>query len=200
MQDYSLKMRHEDGHIEQLNFIDFPMDKLNGVFPSACLPCFDYANTLGDITIGYMGAPLGWQWVLTRSERGDALFDLLRPQLEFQQPTSGGDRRRGMPRYLQTLARPPAKPPKPIRRLIAWLQRPHGPRGLEFARAIIEMKLFRNLRHVRDGFGRFEQRIVPKHVYRTLAPHAEDYQQTFGRSLAASAAPRPSATEVSTQP
>jgi coenzyme F420 hydrogenase subunit beta len=183
MQDYSLKMRHEDGRIEQLNFIDFPMDKLDGVFPSACLSCFDYANTLADITIGYMGAPLGWQWVLARTERGEQLLELLRPELEFQPASSGGDRTRGMPRYLQMLARPPGKPPKPIRRLIAWLQRTRGPRGLEFARAIIEMKLFRNLQHVRDRFGRFEQRIVPAHVYRALAPYAEAYQQTFERPL-----------------
>lgn len=85
-----------------------------------------------------------------------------------------------MPRYLQMLAKPPGKPPKPIRRLIAWLQRTRGPRGLEFARAIIEMKLFRNLQHVRDRFGRFESRIVPAHVYRALAPYAAEYEQTFG--------------------
>jgi coenzyme F420 hydrogenase subunit beta len=194
MQDYSLKMRHEDGHIEQLNFIDFPMDKLDGVFPSACLSCFGYANSLADITIGYMGAPLGWQWVLARTERGEQLLDMLRPGLAFQPASSGGDRTRGMPRYLQMLAKPPGRPPKPIRRLIAWLQRTRGPRGLEFARAIIEMKLFRNLQHVRGGFARFEQRIVPAHVYRALAAYADDYETTFKVPLApasSAAAKRP---------
>ena len=183
MQDYSLKMRHEDGRVERLNFIDFPMDRLDGIFPSSCLSCFDYPNALADITIGYMGAPLGWQWVLARSARGEALLERLRPELEFRPPSSGGDRARGMPRYLQMLAKPPGKPPKPIRRLIAFLQRTRGPRGLEFARAIIEMKLFRNLEHVRGRFGRFERRIVPAHVYRTLAPYAADYEQHFGRPL-----------------
>lgn len=183
MQDYSLKMRHEDGRIEQLNFIDFPMDKLDGIFPSACLSCFDYPNALADITIGYMGAPLGWQWVLARTKRGEQLFELLRPALELQPASSGGDRKRGMPRYLQMLAKPPGKPPKPIRRLIAWLQRTRGPRGLEFARAIIEMKLFRNLHHVREHFARFEQRIVPGHVYQALTAYAEDYRQALGRPL-----------------
>ncbi len=199
MQDYSLKMRHEDGQIEQLNFIDFPMDKLDGVFPSACLSCFDYPNSLADITIGYMGAPLGWQWVLARSERGEELLELIRPELEFQPASSAGDRHRGMPRYLQMLANPPGKPPKPIRMLIAWLQRNRGPRGLEFARAIIEMKLFRNLQHVRQRFGRFEQRIVPAHVYRALAPYADDYAETFSRPLAPSVAAADAATKRPTR-
>ncbi|KAA6184576.1 coenzyme F420 hydrogenase [Thiohalocapsa marina] len=188
MQDYSLHMRHEDGSKERLNFIDFPMDRLEGIFPSACLSCFDYPNSLADITIGYMGAELGWQWVLVRNQRGRALFELLQPELEMGQLTSGGDRNRGMPRYIGMLDQPPAKPPKPVRRLVAWLQRHRGPRGLEFARAIIEMKLLRNLHHVRSQFGRFERRIVPAHVYRSLAPYADIYRDTMGRPLSPASA------------
>jgi len=194
MQDYSLKMRHEDGHIEQVNYIDFPMDKLEGIFPSACLSCFDYPNTLADITIGYMGAELGWQWVLVRTDRGRELFDLIRPELEMGELVSAGDRSRGMPRFIQMLAKPPGKPPKPVRRLIAWLQRNRGPRGLEFARAIIEMKLFRNLQYVRQQFGRFERRIVPDHVHRSLAPYAADYEAVFQRPLGPDADAPPDST------
>ncbi|MGD8275667.1 MAG: Coenzyme F420 hydrogenase/dehydrogenase, beta subunit C-terminal domain [Thiohalocapsa sp.] len=183
MQDYSLHMHHEDGSTERLNYIDFPMDKLEGIFPSACLSCFDYANTLADITIGYMGARLGWQWVLVRTSRGAELLDLLRGDLDVGTLDSAGDRTRGVPRYIQMLAKPPAKPPKPIRRLIAWLQRHRGPRGLEFARAIIEMKMLRNLHHVRTHFPRFEPRIVPDYVYRTLAPYEAAHQQAMGRGI-----------------
>ena len=190
MQDYSLHMHHEDGSTERLNYIDFPMDKLEGIFPSACLSCFDYANSLADITIGYMGARLGWQWVLVRTDRGAELLELLDDDLEFTELTSGGDRGRGVPRYIEMLARPPGKPPKPIRRLIAWLQRNRGPRGLEFARAIIEMKLLRNLHHVRSHFARFEPRVVPEYVYRTLAPYDDAHQAALGRSVR-SPAPAP---------
>jgi coenzyme F420 hydrogenase subunit beta len=176
-------MHHEDGSTERLNYIDFPMDKLEGIFPSACLSCFDYANTLADITIGYMGARLGWQWVLVRTARGAELLDLLRGDLDVGTLDSAGDRTRGVPRYIQMLAKPPAKPRKPIRRLIAWLQRHRGPRGLEFARAIIEMKMLRNLHHVRTHFPRFEPRIVPDYVYRTLAPYEAAHQQAMGRGI-----------------
>ncbi|WP_295408514.1 Coenzyme F420 hydrogenase/dehydrogenase, beta subunit C-terminal domain [uncultured Thiocystis sp.] len=187
MQDFSLWMRHEDGHVERLNFIDFPMDKLHGIFPSACLSCFDYPNTLSDLTVGYMGAELGWQWVLARTERGEELFELMRPELEIGVLTERGDRRRGMPRFMERLTHPPGakRPPFLIRKLVAMLQRKKGPGGLEFARAVIEMKLLRNLNYVRGKFARLEPRVVPYHVYETLEPYAEPYRETFGRPLAA---------------
>jgi 3,8-divinyl protochlorophyllide a 8-vinyl-reductase (ferredoxin) len=184
MQDFSLWLHHEDGHRERVDYVDFPMDRLQGIFPSACLSCFDYPNTLSDITIGYLGAPLGWQWVLARTERGVELLDLLRPDLESRPISESGDRTRGMPRFIQMLARRPARPPWPVRRLIAFLQRRRGPKGLEFARAIIEMKLLRNLTHVREKFPANEARIVPYHVYETLEPYAESYRAVFGHDPA----------------
>ncbi len=186
MQDFRLWMRHEDGHVEHLNFIDFPMDKLHGIFPSACLSCFDYPNALSDLTIGYMGAELGWQWVLARTERGEELFELMRPDLEIGELTERGDRTRGMPRFMERLSHPPGakRPPFLIRKLVAMLQRKKGPQGLEFARAVIEMKLLRNLNYMRSKFERFEQRVVPYHVYETLEPYSDLYRETFGRALA----------------
>ncbi|MBO8085129.1 MULTISPECIES: Coenzyme F420 hydrogenase/dehydrogenase, beta subunit C-terminal domain [unclassified Marichromatium] len=186
MQDFSLWLRHEDGAVERVNYIDFPMDKLHGIFPSACLSCFDYPNALSDLTIGYMGAELGWQWVMARTERGERMFEMLRPELEFGTLTEGGDRTRGMPRFMERLNHPPGtgRPPLLIRKLVAWLQRNRGPRGLEFARAVIEMKLLRNLNHVRSKFERQESRVVPGFVYRALAPYAEHYRELFDRDLA----------------
>jgi coenzyme F420-reducing hydrogenase beta subunit len=181
MQDFSLWMRHEDGTRERLNYIDFPMDELQGIFPSACLSCFDYPNALSDITVGYMGAPLGWQWVLVRSDRGAALLDLLRPDLESQPLTAAGDRRRGMPRFISSLAKRPTRPPWLVRQLVAFLQRRRGPKGLEFARAIIEMKLLRNFAHVQEKFSALEGRIVPYHVYEMIRPYAREYAGVFGR-------------------
>jgi coenzyme F420 hydrogenase subunit beta len=183
MQDFSLWMRHEDGHTERLNYIDFPMDELEHIFPSACLSCFDYPNALSDITLGYMGAPLGWQWVLARTARGVELLDLIRPELETTPLTESGNRARGMPRFIEMLAKRPGKPPKPIRALIAFLQRRRGPKGLEFARAIIEMKLLRNLTHVREKHPGVAEKVVPYHVRESLAPYAQDYRRVLGREL-----------------
>ncbi len=90
-----------------------------------------------------------------------------------------------MPRFMDRLTHPPGakKPPLLIRKLVAHLQRTKGPKGLEFARAIIEMKLLRNLNYVRSKFARLESRVVPNHVYATLEPYAAHYESVFGRSL-----------------
>lgn len=184
MQDFSVHLRHESGRVEKVNFIDIPMAQLGDVFPSACLSCFDYANGLADITLGYMGAELGWQWLLVRNQRGQELLDLLRPHLELGELSGHGDRRAGVARYVGMLATAPRRPPALVRRLIAMLMRRRGPRGLEFARSVIEMKLLRNLQYVRQHFSRMERRVVPAHVYPALEQYGAAYHQAFGRALA----------------
>lgn len=190
MQDFRLWMTHEDGHVEKLNFVDLDVEALGGqlgVFPAACLSCFDYQNTLSDLTIGYLGAPLPpeqrWQWCFVRTEAGAELFELLRPYLDFGTLSEGGNRTLGLREYVRMLRRPRPRPPMPIRKLIAFLQRKRGPKGVEFARSVMEMKLLRNLQYVRDSHARLEQRIVPYHVYRALQPYADVYEEEFGRPL-----------------
>jgi coenzyme F420 hydrogenase subunit beta len=191
MQDFRVHMRHEDGHVEKINYVDLDVAALGGergVFPAACLSCFDYQNGLSDITIGYLGAPLPpeqrWQWMLVRTELGEELFELLRPHLELGRRTEGGDRRAGLRAYVGMLRRPRPRPPAPIRKFVAWMQRSKGTKGLEFARGVIEMKLLRNLVYVRDAQARMERRVVPGYVYRALAYVADTYEQEFGRPLA----------------
>jgi coenzyme F420 hydrogenase subunit beta len=191
MQDFRVWMRHEDGHVEKVNYVDLDVSALGGergIFPAACLSCFDYQNTLSDLTIGYLAAPLPpterWQWTMVRTEAGEELFNVIRPSLELGAFTQRGNRLVGVSEYVRMLKKPRGRPPFPIRKLIAWMQRNKGPRGMEFARSVIEMKLLRNLQYVRDAHSRMERRIVPGHVYRALAPYAQVYEEEFGRSLA----------------
>ena len=191
MQDFRVWLTHENGRIEKVNFVDLDVEKLGGslgVFPAACLSCFDYQNTLSDLTIGYLGAPLPpearWQWMFVRTAAGEELFELLRPALELGELSERGNRRAGVGAYVGMLAKPPKRPPAPVRKLIALLQRRRGPKGVEFARSVVEMKLLRNLQYVRDRHGRMERRVVPNHVYQALEPYAEAYQKAFARPLA----------------
>lgn len=191
MQDFRVWLTHEDGQIEKVNFVDLDVSALGGeqgVFPAACLSCFDYQNGLADLTVGYLGAPLPpnerWQWMLVRTALGEELFELLRPQLELGERTERGNRRAGMGEYIRMLRRPRPRPPAPIRKLVGMLQRRKGPRGVEFARSVVEMKLLRNLRFVRDKHARMERRVVPGHVYRALAQYADVYEEVFERPLA----------------
>ena len=105
----------------------------------------------------------------------------VRPELETTPLIESGNRARGMPRFIEMLAKRPGKPPKPIRALIAFLQRRRGPKGLEFARAIIDMKRLRNLTHVREKHPGVADKVVPYHVRESLAPYAADYRRVIGR-------------------
>ncbi len=190
MQDFRVWMRHDDGHLEKMNYVDLDVSALGGergIFPAACLSCFDYQNGLADLTIGYLGAPLPpeqrWQWMLVRNERGQELFDLIKPLLELGERSEAGDRRVGMQAYIGMLRKPRKRPIAPIRKFVAWMQRSKGPKGFEFARSVIEMKLLRNLVFVRDQYPKHEQRIIPRYVYRALAYTADVYQREFERTL-----------------
>jgi 3,8-divinyl protochlorophyllide a 8-vinyl-reductase (ferredoxin) len=100
------------------------------------------------------------------------LLELLLPLLELGELPSRRDRRPVVASYARNLGRARRKPPALARKLIAGLMRRRGPYGLEFARSVIEMKLLRNLRYVRERFGRMERRVVPAYVYAALAPYA----------------------------
>lgn len=196
MQDFRVHLRHEDGHLERVNYVDLDVERLGGergVFPAACLSCFDYQNGLSDLTIGYLGAPLPpeerWQWMLLRTARGEELFELIRPYLELGTRSESGNRRVGVRAYVGMLRRPRKRPPAPVRKFVAWMQRAKGTKGIEFARGVIEMKLLRNLVYVRDAHARMERRVVPGYVYRALEYVADVYETEFGRPLRPEAGP-----------
>ncbi len=64
---------------------------------------------------------------------------------------AGGLPVRGMPRWL--------------RPFVGWLMPKIGPRGLEFARARIEMKAIETILHLRRAHPRRMRRMVPGHVW-----------------------------------
>jgi coenzyme F420 hydrogenase subunit beta len=183
MQDYSVWLKHEDGHIERTNYVDMNPDSLGQIFPSACLSCFDYINSLSDITVGYLGAPVGWQWVLVRTAIGEELFAKIAPQLQQQALIDEGERQKGVESYMRRSIKPTVMPPALMRKFIAFMQRRTGPKGLTFARWAVEFKLIRNLNYVREKFPNHEKRVVPYHVYESLARYSEAYKQTYGREL-----------------
>lgn len=93
MQDFRIHIRHLDGSIEKVPFFSLPEELSNpAIFPSACMSCFDYLNSLADITVGYIGAELKpkqkRQWILVRTKTGQKLLKLIEAELE-RFPESG---------------------------------------------------------------------------------------------------------------
>jgi len=140
-----------------------------------CRTCVDYTNVLSDITIGYMGGQ-GEQWLLIRNERGEELAALLGDELRTQSPGTAGKRQGAVKGFLDNTARaagglPLRRMPKSMRRIVGWLMPRIGPRGLEFARARVEMKAVETILHLRRTNQARMKSMIPPHIWRLVAPY-----------------------------
>jgi coenzyme F420 hydrogenase subunit beta len=112
----------------------------------------------------------GEQWLIVRNERGEELVSLLGEQLATSAPTSAGRRDGAVRGFLANLQRaagglPLRRMPKLLRPLVGWLMPRIGPRGLEFARARVEMKALETVVQLRREKPRRLRRLVPPHVW-----------------------------------
>ena len=143
--DYHVELRYTDGRVRRVPFLQLPLSKLpNDFFPLTCRTCVDYTNVLADITVGYMGGQ-GEQWLLVRNERGEELLRLLGDEVKLSEPGSAGKRAGAVKGFLANVQRaagglPLRRMPNWLRPIVGWLMPRVGPRGLEFARARVEMK------------------------------------------------------------
>lgn len=179
--DYRVEMRTKDGAVRTIPFLQLPLSKLPpDFFPLTCRTCVDYTNTLSDLTVGYMGGQ-GEQWLLVRNARGQALLDLLGDEVHCQAPGSAGRRAGAVQGFLKNLERaagglPLRRMPGWLRPVVAWLMPRLGPRGLEFARARVEMKALETLVHLEREAPARVKSMVPGHVQALARPYrAKDH-------------------------
>jgi coenzyme F420 hydrogenase subunit beta len=174
--DYHVELRFEGGRVQEIPFLKLPISKLpRDFFPLTCRTCVDYTNVLADITVGYM-AGQGEQWLLVRNERGEELLRLLEGEVRLDEPGSAGRRRGPVTGFLRNTERaagglPLRSTPSWLRPLVAWLMPRIGPRGLEFARARLEMKAVETVLHLRRERPRRMRHMIPAHVWALLKPY-----------------------------
>jgi coenzyme F420 hydrogenase subunit beta len=174
--DYHVELRFADGRRKEIPFLQLPISQLpSDFFPLTCRTCVDYTNVLADITVGYMGGE-GEQWLLVRNERGEELLGLLGDEVRTAAPGSAGNRRGPVKGFLTNTLRaagglPLRRMPGWLRPLVGWLMPRVGPRGLEFARARVEMKAVETVVHLRRERPAQIKNMVPAHVWRLLAPY-----------------------------
>jgi coenzyme F420 hydrogenase subunit beta len=58
-----------------------------------------------------------------------------------------------------------------LRPIVSWAMRRFGPRGLEFARARVEMKAVETILHLRREQPRRLKAMVPAHVWSLVEPY-----------------------------
>ncbi len=61
--------------------------------------------------------------------------------------------------------------PNWLRPIVAWLQPRTGPRGLEFARARVDMKAVETVLHLRRAEPAKMKNMVPAHVWKLAEPY-----------------------------
>jgi coenzyme F420 hydrogenase subunit beta len=174
--DFHVELRHADGRVRTIPFLQLPISKLpDDFFPLTCRTCVDYTNVLADITVGYMGGT-GAQWLLVRNARGEELLRLVEPELSLSAPASRGRRAGAVKGFIANTERaagglPLRRMPDFLRPLMGWLMPRVGPRGLEFARARVEMKAAETVLFLRHKAPRRLRSMVPGHLWRLVAPY-----------------------------
>jgi coenzyme F420 hydrogenase subunit beta len=174
--DYHVELRFADGSVKEIPFLMLPLSQLPGdFFPLTCRTCVDYTNVLADITVGYMGGQ-GQQWLLVRNPRGEELLALLGDEIRTTDPGSAGKRKGPVKGFLANTERaagglPLRRMPNWVRPIVGWLMPKIGPRGLEFARARVEMKAVETIIHLRREQPRRMRSMIPQHVWNLVRPY-----------------------------
>lgn len=174
--DYHVELRFADGTRREIPFLQLPISRLpRDFFPLTCRTCVDYTNVLADLTVGYMGGS-GEQWLLVRNQRGEELVGLLGAEVRCSEPASAGDRRGPVAGFLKNTLRaagglPLRRMPGWLRPLVGWLMPRIGPRGIEFARARVEMKAIESIVHLRREQPRRLRHMVPAHLWTLVRPY-----------------------------
>ncbi|PJF09501.1 Coenzyme F420 hydrogenase/dehydrogenase, beta subunit C-terminal domain [Pseudorhodobacter sp. MZDSW-24AT] len=173
--DFRVELRFDDGRKPRfIPFLQLPISRLPAdFFPTTCKTCVDYTNRLSDITVGYMGGD-GDQWIIARNARGARLLSLIAPLLHTAPLTTSGARGAAVKGFAANTARaagglPLRRMPNWLRPLVGVIQRHFGPKGLEFARARVEMKAVETVLHLRRSHPARLKNMVPAHVWALAA-------------------------------
>ena len=174
--DYRVEIRYTNGEKRTIPFLMLPLSKLRpDFFPLTCRTCVDYTNALSDITVGYMGGT-GEQWLIVRNQQGEDLLSLLGDDVKLSNPESSGNRVGPVKGFLKNVelaagGLPLRQMPNWLRPIVGWLMPKIGPKGLEFARARVEMKAIETVLHLRRELPKKMKNMVPKHVWKIAKPY-----------------------------
>lgn len=178
----------DDGYVRKPYFC-LPGSVARNAIASSCLACFDYTNSLADVVVGYMGAPLdssgrmdqSYQTLTVRNESGEQMVRIASNAgyLETGPTASGlGSHERfasatvGSDSIVADLAGGKVKErgmPKFAGEVMANVMERTGPKGISFARYSIDYHVLRNYLHVLDEWGDDKEKFE-----RSLPQYAKD--------------------------
>ena len=118
----------------------------------------------------------GEQWLIVRNQQGEDLLNLLGNQIKVTEPESAGNRVGPVKGFMKNVelaagGLPLRQMPNWLRPIVGWLMPKIGPRGLEFARARVEMKAIETVLHLRRELPKKMKNMVPNHVWQLVKPY-----------------------------
>lgn len=191
MQDFKVHVKTSNGYVSK------PYFSLAGTIAEkaiakSCLACFDYTNSLADVVVGYMGAPLGFNQRMThslqtlsiRNDAGRSMVDTAvqsgRLKLEGVAKSCGPSHEQLAEATVLSDAivqgmvggNVPAKEmPTWIGEILAMLLQATGPKGVAFARYSIDYHILRNYLHVLAFWGEERARRTTPLFALTIVDH-----------------------------
>lgn len=168
--DYHVELRFDDGRQQLIPFLKLPLSDLpRDFFPLTCKTCVDYTNRLSDITVGYMAGE-GDQWLIVRNARGQDMLDRIKDEVTLAPPGTKGNRTSAVNGFIENTrlaagGLPLRRMPNFMRGIMGWLMPKIGPRGLEFAKARVEMKAAECILQLERAAPAKMKNMIPDHIW-----------------------------------
>jgi coenzyme F420 hydrogenase subunit beta len=104
------------------------------------------------------------------------MLDGLGDRVALTTPGSAGKRAGAVKGFIANTARaagglPLRRMPDWVRPIVSWLQPRIGPKGIEFARARVEMKAAETVLHLRRSMPAKMKNMIPDHVWKIASPY-----------------------------
>jgi len=167
MQDYYVQFTHKDRSVERVSIFSLKSRELLGYIHTSCKNCFDYVNSLADLVVGYMGSPIGWQWIIVRNDTGSEMLDVIHNGIEFQPLQSQGNRR-PISQMMPYILNHNLIHPTWVGGIMGAMVNRIGPKGLEFARLSIDMHFIRNYLFLKRNYPEYREKLIPEFAYKIL--------------------------------
>eukprot|EP00571_Detonula_confervacea_P007033 CAMPEP_0172322618 /NCGR_PEP_ID=MMETSP1058-20130122/46417_1 /TAXON_ID=83371 /ORGANISM="Detonula confervacea, Strain CCMP 353" /LENGTH=394 /DNA_ID=CAMNT_0013038409 /DNA_START=400 /DNA_END=1584 /DNA_ORIENTATION=+ len=191
MQDFRVHVKYDDGSgssspsYERKPYFCLPGDVAEFAIADSCLACFDYTNSLADVVVGYMAAPLdsnnsnmdqSYQTITVRNSRGEKMIqsalDAERLELGPDATGKGAHEKIAMAtvssdNLVQQMVGGEMKEqgmPRFLGEIMASVMTAVGPKGVSFARYSLDYHLLRNYLHCLDVWGEERaNKMVPQY-------------------------------------
>lgn len=175
MQDFKVHVKYDDESgptsYKRKPYFCLPGDVAEFAIADSCLACFDYTNSLADVVVGYMAAPLdrnmdqSYQSITVRNLRGEKMIQsaLTAGRLDLGPKATGKGKHEAFAmatvssdNIVQQMVGGEVKTqamPSFLGEIMASVMTSIGPKGIAFARYSIDYHLLRNYLHCLDFYG-----------------------------------------------